>query len=67
MLATAQAAYKEALGAQFAQINGRRWQAQEIDKLRGEVAHWQAAVDRETAIANGTASRGRGGVFRFTL
>jgi hypothetical protein len=51
-LEAAQAAYRAALAARSASADGQSVTYHEIDKLRGEIIHWQRVVRGLSSSAN---------------
>lgn len=55
-LTLAQTAYQNALSGKTKQLNGRRLEQQEIDKLLEQMEYWEARVAAEDAKASGTST-----------
>ncbi len=59
MLAAVQAAYTAALSGRVVEFNGNRFEPHDIDKLRGELSHWETRVKQEQQTAAGLNSSAR--------
>lgn len=54
-LAIAETAYQTALKSRSGQLNGRRYERHEIEKLRAELKYWQNQVAVEAAKSTGAS------------